>query len=141
MGAGTILHSRERIHGLTSAATIWVVAGIGMAVGAGFDHHAIVGTALVLLTLIVMARLEWHLLGKEVISMTATIRNPTPEIDRVVRRSLGNRRLLKISWASRESDSGTLSFSWKGSARDAGAVASAVETIPGVKVTSWEAEE
>jgi fructose-1,6-bisphosphatase/inositol monophosphatase family enzyme len=36
---------------------------------------------------------------------------------------------------------GTLSFSWKGSTRDAGAVASAVETIPGVKVTSWEAEE
>ena len=35
LGAGLILHTRSRVLGLTSAATVWVVAAIGMACGAG----------------------------------------------------------------------------------------------------------
>src|SRR5690242_8660028 len=35
IGAGTILHTRGSVSGLTSAATIWVVAAIGMALGGG----------------------------------------------------------------------------------------------------------
>src|SRR3989344_7191798 len=33
LGAGIILQSKEKVKGLTSAATVWVVAGIGIAVG------------------------------------------------------------------------------------------------------------
>src|SRR3990172_2710074 len=33
LGAGTILYARGLVHGLTSAATLWVVAGLGVAVG------------------------------------------------------------------------------------------------------------
>src|SRR5437899_11716142 len=36
LGAGAVLHSHGFVLGLTTAATIWVVAGIGMAVGSGF---------------------------------------------------------------------------------------------------------
>lgn len=54
IGAGTILHARGAVTGLTSAATIWVVAAIGMAVGAGAYVEA-VGTAL--LVVIVLAGL------------------------------------------------------------------------------------
>ena len=35
LGAGLILHNRNRVSGLTSAASVWVVASIGMACGAG----------------------------------------------------------------------------------------------------------
>lgn len=35
LGAGAVLHSKSRVRGLTSAATIWLMAAIGMAVGAG----------------------------------------------------------------------------------------------------------
>jgi len=35
LGAGTILHSQRAVMGLTTAATIWAVAAVGMAVGAG----------------------------------------------------------------------------------------------------------
>ncbi len=35
LGAGLILHNRDRVSGLTSAATVWAVASIGMACGAG----------------------------------------------------------------------------------------------------------
>jgi putative Mg2+ transporter-C (MgtC) family protein len=56
LGAGTILQSRGSVTGLTTAATLWVVAAIGMAVGAGAYVHAIVGTGLVMLALMILGR-------------------------------------------------------------------------------------
>src|SRR5580698_3935144 len=52
LGAGLVLHNRNRISGLTSAATVWVVASIGMACGAGLYLPAIFATAIVLSALI-----------------------------------------------------------------------------------------
>lgn len=51
IGAGTILHARGAVTGLTSAATIWVVAAIGIAVGAGAYIDALGTTALVMVVL------------------------------------------------------------------------------------------
>jgi len=51
IGAGTILHARGAVTGLTSAATIWVVAAIGIAVGAGAYVDALETTALVMVVL------------------------------------------------------------------------------------------
>lgn len=51
IGAGTILHARGAVTGLTSAATIWVVAAIGIAVGAGAYVDALQTTALVMIVL------------------------------------------------------------------------------------------
>ena len=51
IGAGTILHARGAVTGLTSAATIWVVAAIGMALGAGAYTEAVGTTLLVMLIL------------------------------------------------------------------------------------------
>jgi putative Mg2+ transporter-C (MgtC) family protein len=47
LGAGLILHTRNRVLGLTSAATVWVVAAIGMACGAGLYVVAAIGTGIV----------------------------------------------------------------------------------------------
>ncbi len=58
LGAGTILRSRGRVTGLTSAATIWLVAAIGMAVGAGAQLEAAGATLLVVLVLGVLGLLE-----------------------------------------------------------------------------------
>jgi len=51
IGAGTILQTRERIVGITTAASLWVTASIGMAAGAGFYILAIITTAIAYLTL------------------------------------------------------------------------------------------
>ena len=51
IGAGTILHTRGSVTGLTSAATIWVVAAIGMALGAGAYGEAL-GTTLLVMTIL-----------------------------------------------------------------------------------------
>jgi putative Mg2+ transporter-C (MgtC) family protein len=58
LGAGLILHNRVRISGLTSAATVWAVASIGMACGAGLYIPAIYSTALVVIVLEFVGMLE-----------------------------------------------------------------------------------
>ncbi len=48
LGAGTILFRGEAVRGLTTAASLWAVAAIGLAAGAGMYLAATVGTAIVL---------------------------------------------------------------------------------------------
>ena len=62
IGAGTIMQSRGGITGLTSAATIWIVAAIGLTVGAGFDVEALGATALAMIVLAGLGRVEHKLL-------------------------------------------------------------------------------
>jgi putative Mg2+ transporter-C (MgtC) family protein len=51
IGAGAIMVDRQSIHGLTTAAGIWVAAGIGMATAAGLYGLAIATTILALIGL------------------------------------------------------------------------------------------
>jgi putative Mg2+ transporter-C (MgtC) family protein len=51
LGAGAIIRQGLSVRGLTTAATLWVVAAIGMAAGAGYYSAAVVSTALVLVSL------------------------------------------------------------------------------------------
>ncbi len=56
LGAGVILHHRGHTHGLTTAATIWVVSAIGIAAG-GRRYVAAIGATL--LVLIILVPLRW----------------------------------------------------------------------------------
>ena len=51
LGAGAIIRQGLSVRGLTTAATLWLVAAIGMAAGAGYYSAAIIATAVALLTL------------------------------------------------------------------------------------------
>ena len=61
LGAGTIIQARGAVHGLTTAATIWVMAGVGLAIGAGIYGPALATTLLLLVTLSALGWLEGHL--------------------------------------------------------------------------------
>jgi putative Mg2+ transporter-C (MgtC) family protein len=61
LGAGSILRSGRSIHGMTTAATIWVNASVGMAAGAGLYTVAIAGTIITLIVLAVLPYLEQRL--------------------------------------------------------------------------------
>lgn len=63
LGAGTILREGPTIRGLTTAASLWVVAGIGMAAGVGAYFAAIVATSLVVVTLFYLSKLEQRFLA------------------------------------------------------------------------------
>lgn len=58
LGAGTILITGNVIKGLTTAASVWVVAAIGLAIGAGFIYPAAVASVLVLISLWVLNKVE-----------------------------------------------------------------------------------
>jgi putative Mg2+ transporter-C (MgtC) family protein len=58
IGAGTILQHRGSVRGLTTAASLWSVAAVGMAAGAGMLAIATVGTLLILVVLSVLDRIE-----------------------------------------------------------------------------------
>jgi putative Mg2+ transporter-C (MgtC) family protein len=60
LGAGLILHNRNRISGLASAASIFVVASIGMSCGAGLFFPAIVATIIVLVAMALIGVIEWR---------------------------------------------------------------------------------
>lgn len=64
LGAGTIMHSRASVRGLTTAASLWVVAGIGLAVGSGLYFGAILTTFLTIITLMLFSRLEYAMIRK-----------------------------------------------------------------------------
>ncbi len=91
LGAGTILHSRGYITGLTSAATIWLVAAIGMAVGMGAVLEATGATLLVLVVLGVLRWFERHMKGRRQVSRVIVEFGPDRErvddIEQIVRKA------------------------------------------------------
>jgi putative Mg2+ transporter-C (MgtC) family protein len=58
LGAGLILHNRSRVSGLTSAASVFVVASIGMACGAGLYAAAVIAAIVVVVSLELVGFLE-----------------------------------------------------------------------------------
>nr|WP_321166704.1 MgtC/SapB family protein [Paenibacillus sp. Soil787] len=58
LGAGTIIFNGRSITGLTTAASLWVVAGIGLAIGAGFYYPAVLACFMVLISLWILNKVE-----------------------------------------------------------------------------------
>ncbi|HAP32120.1 MAG TPA: magnesium transporter MgtC [Firmicutes bacterium] len=58
LGAGTILRHGSTVTGLTTAASLWIVSGIGLAVGIGFYAGALLATLMVLISLILLRGME-----------------------------------------------------------------------------------
>lgn len=58
LGAGVIFQSENRINGLTTAATIWAVAALGMGIADGHYTLVLIATAIVFVSLLFLTRLE-----------------------------------------------------------------------------------
>jgi putative Mg2+ transporter-C (MgtC) family protein len=58
LGAGAILRTENRVHGLTTAATVWVNAALGIAAGAGQYRLAALGGAITLVVLLILLPIE-----------------------------------------------------------------------------------
>jgi putative Mg2+ transporter-C (MgtC) family protein len=64
LGAGTIVVRKMSVHGLTTAASIWAVAAVGLAAGGAMYLAAIAATAIILFVLAVIKPLEDRLIGR-----------------------------------------------------------------------------
>ena len=85
LGAGTILREGTSIKGLTTAASIWAVACLGVAVGAGFFAVGLLGAVCMLITLIVFEWLQNKLMhGRdETYSFCVTCRNVAASMEQI----------------------------------------------------------
>lgn len=64
LGAGTIIHQKGSVKGLTTAASLWVVACIGLAVGLGYYTLSILSTIIVGVVLVSLKKFESKFLDK-----------------------------------------------------------------------------
>jgi putative Mg2+ transporter-C (MgtC) family protein len=95
LGAGAIIRQGFSVRGLTTAATLWVVAAIGMASGAGYFSAAVITTALVLFSLWPLRIAAFHVMTRvrpetdRLLVQLPTGESPAPLIERL--ESLGGR--------------------------------------------------
>jgi len=91
IGAGTILHARGAVVGLTSAATIWVVAAIGVALGSGYYLEGVGTTLAVIAVLAGLGRVEKIVQGHSMRSTLTIHAHPGPtvveDLETLVRRT------------------------------------------------------
>lgn len=64
LGAGTIIHQKGSVKGLTTAASLWVVACIGLAVGLGYYTLSILSTVAVVIVLVSLKKFESRFMDK-----------------------------------------------------------------------------
>jgi putative Mg2+ transporter-C (MgtC) family protein len=96
IGAGSILHTRGLTTGLTTAATLFVVASVGMAAGGGLYMTAMFATVLVLLALFLLGHAEETFNIKLLINSYEVAGTSVEEISKEVNRILeGHHRLMK----------------------------------------------
>jgi putative Mg2+ transporter-C (MgtC) family protein len=100
LGAGAVLHSHGFVLGLTTAATIWVVAGIGMALGSGMYSLAVFVTGMSILTLYFLSFAEDRIQGRKSYTYSLVVTNL-------------NEALLSINKVLKECSVSTVSFNFK----------------------------
>jgi len=106
IGAGVVLRERGAIIGITSAATIFVIASVGMACGAGMTVTAIFTTLLLVGALVMLGEAEDRL-GLHTRLVTFRVTAPdTPNMIKRVHEIVGQARIETRTWGSRKTDEG-----------------------------------
>lgn len=99
LGAGAIIQGRGSIHGLTTAACIWVMAVIGLAAGAGMYAAAIVTTFFTLFVLLTLEKLEKRMFLDGVNKiLTINFTTSTPDL-KEVRQLLEQNKVFIVSFS------------------------------------------
>ena len=89
LGAGTILRRNETVLGLTTAASVWAVAAVGLAAGCGLYLAAVLATLLMLIVLAVLKPIEESIVrsgGRQTVTLFIDqgAASPLPQIESVV---------------------------------------------------------
>ncbi|MGD2295486.1 MAG: MgtC/SapB family protein [Candidatus Aminicenantes bacterium] len=112
IGAGSIIQARGNVMGLTTAATLWAVAGLGLVIGAGYYIVALVYAAVIILTLIIFRVVEDRLLSKPLYRYRLKTLSPAQVIVNVKQIALHEGIKLKEIKYKKEEGLASLSFSF-----------------------------
>lgn len=137
LGAGTIMRMGPEIKGLTTAASIWAAAGIGMAISAGgaLLLVAFAATVLVLLTLAVVDDLERRINPSAKLAFLRVALVSKASLGKTVDAVLASGAQLRHMRFSDDESGLHVSFGMKGIREDLVAV---VASVDGVTAASWE---
>jgi putative Mg2+ transporter-C (MgtC) family protein len=111
LGGGVIFKSEIGVNGLTTAATIWMTAALGMTVGSGNIHVAWLGTAIVLVVLFLFTLLE-KIIGKtnQVYHYTIVVMNSPENFERIQHTMKSCRLSFKLERQSKNNDEVTCTW-------------------------------
>lgn len=106
LGAGTIIRDGNNVKGLTTAAGLWAVACIGLAIGSGFYTGAIASTLLVLFTLIAFGEIEKRLGEDKYMELELVVKNIPGQIGIIANRigEMGIKIVQMDSYNAHEED-------------------------------------
>ncbi len=102
LGAGTIMRHKATVRGLTTAASLWVVAGIGLAIGSGFIIPAVFTAFIAIMTLILLPKIENEIKKDKYITMKMLIAGQEHFLDNI--RSILEKYSLKLQTYKFEKD-------------------------------------
>ena len=96
LGAGAILRMGISVKGLTTAASLWTTAGIGLAVGAGMYVLSVFSTVILLVVLSLMSKFEREFLSKKGLRSVKVMVKDIPNISERISRILEGGNLLRM---------------------------------------------
>jgi putative Mg2+ transporter-C (MgtC) family protein len=115
IGAGTIIQARGIVHGLTTAATLWAVAGLGLVVGAGYYLEAVIFTTLVIMTLILFGKIEEKFIKKQLYYYELKTKKPREIAMHIKKLASSMGIILEELQLKKEDKLSTISFSFSSS--------------------------
>lgn len=138
LGAGVIFRGQNRVNGITTAATIWAVAAVGMGIGAGYYLASAAASILILLVLAILPYVEQfvdELNRSREYSITCDY---TGEVQLYYEGLLRKNR-LRFKVAQYNKQDGHLSITWEvqGHLKGHNAFIQAVNDTPGVKAFTY----
>ena len=95
IGAGAIIHNRGNIKGLTTAATLWIVACLGLTIGMGGYFISIFSTIIIFITLVFLKRIEDKFISKNTLEKIKLEYFKNEEIESEIEQFL-ERKKIKI---------------------------------------------
>ncbi len=121
LGGGVIIQARGTVVGLTTAATIWVVSALGVAIGLGYHDIALFLAAMVILILVSVSWFEDKVLGRSLTFQTEIVVSDTSSETRLsINSLLGQHDLVLESFdiAERSNGIGVMSIKYTGHRSD-----------------------
>ena len=107
IGAGVVLRERGAVTGITSAATIFMIASVGMTVGAGFPVTAVFTTLLILVSLVFLGLVEDRIgLHTRMLTFTMTTPPGDPSILEHVHQMVQEAGIQAVRWKTHKSQTG-----------------------------------
>ena len=108
IGAGVVIRERGAVVGITSAATIFMIASVGMTVGAGFPVTAVFTTLLLLVALVFLGLIEDRIgLHTRLLTFTMTTPPGDPSILERVHQIVQEAGIQAVRWKTHKSQTGS----------------------------------